>query len=161
MNIILIAAMASNRVIGRNNAMPWHIPAEMRFFRATTIGHPVIMGRKTFETLKAPLSGRRNIVVSRNPAYRTEGAAHATSLRQALSFCQETETVYILGGSQIFAKAMPRADGIILSVLDRPVDGDVYFPEISPEQFEQTGKVRHEEGREPFTVFYYQRVRKS
>ncbi len=159
MDIILIAAMAANRVIGRNNAMPWHIPEELRFFKATTIGHPVVMGRKTFESLKAPLSGRRNIVISRNPAYHAPGALHATSLRQAITLCQADETVFILGGSQVFARALPLADGIILTVLDRAVSGDVYFPEFSTEDFEETKKVRHEKASEPFTVHYYRRIR--
>lgn len=158
MNVILIAVMATNRVIGHDNTIPWHIPEELRFFKQTTMGYPVIMGRLTFESLKGPLPGRQNIVISRNPEYRREGTDNVESLEQALKIAQDAEKVFILGGSQIFQEALLLADNIILSVLDREVKGDVYFPEFSDEDFQQTGHERHEEGSEPFTVYYYSRI---
>jgi dihydrofolate reductase len=158
MNVILIAVMATNRVIGRDNTIPWHIPEELRFFKKTTMGFPVIMGRLTYESLKGPLPGRQNIVISRNPAYRSEGTVNVTSLKQALKITRDAEKVFILGGSQIFEKALPYGDEIILSVLDREVEGDIYFPDFSDEDFQQTNHERHEEGKEPFTVYYYKRI---
>lgn len=158
MNVILIAVMATNRVIGRDNTIPWHIPEELRFFKRTTMGFPVVMGRLTYESLKGPLPGRQNIVISRNPDYHSEGTDNVTSLEQALALVGDAEKVFILGGSQIFKKAMPIADDIILSVLDREVKGDVYFPDFSDDDFQQTAHERHEEGKEPFTVFYYKRI---
>lgn len=158
MNVILIAVMATNRVIGRNNTIPWHIPEELRFFKKTTMGFPVVMGRLTFESLKGPLPGRQNIVISRNPEYQSSGTDNVTSLESALKLTRDAEKVFILGGSQIFEKALPSADEIILSVLDREVEGDSYFPDFSDEDFQQTHHERHEEGNEPFTVYYYKRI---
>jgi len=150
--------MATNRVIGCDNTIPWHIPEELQFFKRTTMGYPVIMGRLTFESLTGPLPGRRNIVVSRNPHYRREGTDTVTSLEQALSVARDSEKVFILGGRIIFKEALKLADNIILSVLDRDVAGDVYFPDFSDEDFQEIGQERHEEGVEPFTVYYYKRI---
>ncbi len=158
MKVILIAVMATNRVIGRDNTIPWHIPEELRFFKRTTMGYPVIMGRLTYESLRGPLPGRQNIVISRNPDYNREGIDNVTSLEQALSTVHDWDQVFILGGSQIFIKAMPLADNIILSVLDREVEGDIYFPDFSDENFQEIAQERHEEGKEPFTVYYYKRI---
>lgn len=158
MQIILIAVMATNRVIGRGNIIPWHIPEELQFFKRTTMGFPVIMGRLTYESLKGPLPGRQNIVVSRNPNYRNEGTDTVTSLEQALTIARDSEKVFILGGRKIFEEAMKLADNIILSVLDGAVEGDVYFPEFSDDDFQEIGQERHEEGTEPFTVYYYKRI---
>ena len=123
------------------------------------MGYPVVMGRKTFESLPRLLPGRRNIVISRNSDYRTEGADNVTSLEQALRQCGDAEKVFILGGTQIFEASLPVADAIILSVLDRAVEGDTCFPEFSAAEFEETDRERHAEGKEPFTVHYYRRVR--
>lgn len=158
MKIILIAVMATNRVIGRDNTIPWHIPEELRFFKRTTMGSPVIMGRLTYESLKGPLPGRQNVVISRNPDYRAPGTDTVTSIEEALAVTKDAEKVFILGGSQIFEKTLAMADNIILSVLDREVEGDIYFPEFSDEDFQQTGHERHEGGTEPFTVYYYRRI---
>lgn len=158
MNVTLIAVMATNRVIGRDNAIPWHIPEELRFFKQTTMGHPIIMGRLTYESLKGPLPGRQNIVVSRNPDYTTQGTDNVTSLDEALKIARDDDTAFILGGQKIFERALDFADSIILSVLDRSVEGDIYFPEFSDEDFQEVATVRHEDGSEPFTVHYYKRI---
>lgn len=158
METILIAVMATNRTIGKNNTIPWHIPEELNFFKKTTMGYPVIMGRKTFESLPGLLPGRQNVVISRNKDYRTEGADNVTSLEQALLRCGKADKVFILGGTQIFEAALPKADAIILSVLDRAVEGDTFFPEFSMEEFKETSRERHEKGKEPFTVHYYKRI---
>lgn len=158
MEIILIAAMAKNRIIGRDNTIPWHIPEELRFFKKTTMGCPVIMGRKTFESLKKPLPGRQNIVISRNSQYQSPGTDNATSFDEAIALChQGTQKAFILGGRQIFEITLDKADTIILTILDRDVDGDCSFPEISTSVFRETDSVRHEGGSEPFTVYYYSR----
>lgn len=159
MQIILIAVMATNRTIGKDNTIPWHIPEELKFFKKTTMGFPVIMGRKTFESLPALLPGRQNIVISRNSEYQTEGADNVTSLEQALKQCGDAEKGFILGGTQIFEAALPVADAIILSILDRAVEGDTFFPTFSPDEFKETRRERHEKGKEPFTVHYYKRTR--
>ncbi len=158
MEIILIAAMAKNRIIGRDNTFPWHIPEELQFFKKTTMGYPVIMGRKTFESLKKPLPGRQNIVISRDSQYQSPGADNATSFDGALALCHTgTEKAFILGGTQIFEIALDKADTIILTVLDRDVHGDCSFPEFSTSLYRETDCVRHEGGSEPYTVHYYSR----
>lgn len=158
MKVILIAAMATNRVIGRDNTIPWHIPEELKFFKRTTLGYPVIMGRLTYESIKKPLPGRQNIVVSRNADYTIEGADTATSLESALSIARSEEKVFILGGHSIFVESFTFADNIILTVLDRAVDGDIYFPEFSDYDFQEIAKERHTGGTEPFTIYYYKRI---
>lgn len=158
MKVILIAAMAANRVIGRDNKIPWHIPEELRFFKRTTMGFPVIMGRLTYESINRPLPGRQNIVISRNSEYKVDGVDNVTSINKALSITGDYEKVFILGGSQIFEHTLGLADNIILTVLDRDVEGEIYFPDFSDEEFQEIAKERHEEGTEPFTVYYYKRV---
>lgn len=157
MEILLIAAMASNRVIGRNGQTPWHIPEELAFFKATTMGHPLIMGRKTFTSLPGPLPGRLNIVLSRDLAFAPAGAVRALTLGEALGLCHGCGTVFIIGGTQIFTLALPLATGIILSVLDRDVNGDAFFPEFSQSRFQEISRARHEGSTEAFTVIRYRR----
>lgn len=158
MDIILIAAMSANRVIGRKGQTPWHIPEELGFFKATTMGHPLIMGRTTFISLPGPLPGRENIVLSRDPSFAKAGVTRAATFDKALELCQGQETVFVIGGAQIFALALPQATGIILSVLDRMVDGDAFFPEFSSSQFQEVCQTRHCGGTEAFTVITYRRL---
>ena len=156
MEIILIAAMAANRVIGSQGVIPWHNPDELRFFKETTIGHTVIMGSNTFRSLNRILLGRRNIVISRDPAFVVSGGETARSLQAALALCAGMkERVFIIGGGLVFAEAITLADGIIVSVLDEAYEGDSFFPEI-PASFQEISRVRHETAL-PFTVFRYRR----
>lgn len=158
MEIILIAAIAKNRIIGRNNKMPWHIPEELQLFKKTTMGFPMIMGRKTFESFANPLPGRRHIVLSRNHAYAPRGAEYASSLTAALEMCKDAEKVFIIGGSQIFRQALTVATGMILTFIHREVEGDVTFPDFSNLEFVETGRKEYPECAEPFTVVTYRRI---
>ena len=159
MDILLIAVMAANRVIGKNGATPWHIPEELGFFKATTMGHPIIMGRKTFDSLPdGPLPGRENIVLSRNPAFAPAGVVVVPTLERALEHCAGQSKVFIIGGAQVFKEALPLATGIILSILDQAVDGDTHFPAFDPRIFQETRRERHTGGSQPFTVITYRRV---
>jgi len=153
MEIILIAAMAANRVIGCGGGLPWHNPDELRFFKETTLGHAVIMGSNTFRSLGRALPGRRNIVISRDPFFAAAGGEIAPSLTSALARCEGR--VFVIGGGRVFVEAIPLADGIILSVLDDNYDGDCVFPEIPP-AFREISRQRHETAL-PFTVFRYRR----
>lgn len=139
MVISLIAAMAENRVIGRNNTIPWDIPADRKRFRALTLGHPVIMGRKTFESLAGPLPGRKNIIITRQMDYRAEGCFIAHDLASALAMAGETDELFICGGGEIYRQALPIADRIYLTIIHSRFDGDTRFPEI-PEQFVEVGR---------------------
>jgi len=157
MEIILIVAMARDRVIGRDNKMPWHIPEELKLFKKTTMGHPMIMGRKTFESLGKPLPGRRHIVVSRNPNYIPAGGELAGSMEEAVQLCRDAEKVFVIGGAEIFSHSLPLADTILLTEIDIDVDGDVFFPQFSALEFQEAGRVEHPEASIPFTVVTYRR----
>ena len=157
MEIILIAAMAANRVIGRGGTLPWHNPDELRFFKETTIGHVVIMGKNTFYSLGKALPGRRNIVISREPGFAAPACETTPSLTAALALSADTKTpVFVIGGGRVFAEAITLADGIIVSVLDDAHAGDCVFPEI-PAVFREISRVRYETVM-PFTVFRYRRA---
>jgi len=156
MKILLIAAMAKNRVIGRDNAIPWHIPGEQQRFKAITMGHTLIMGRKTFESIGRALPGRKTIIVSRNPEYRAAGCLVAQSLTAALALCAETETIFLAGGGEIYRQGLELAQAIYLTVLDREVEGEVFFPEFDPRQFRKISAERVN-GPEAYTFSIYQR----
>jgi len=157
MEIILIAAMAANRTIGKDNRMPWHIPEELAFFKQTTMGYPMVMGRKTFETFSAPLPGRRHIVLSHNPAYQPAGAEATRSLAEAITLCQESAKVFVIGGAQVFEKALATATTILLTTIHREYAGDVFFPNFTEEEFRLADSVDYPNATIPFTVNTYQR----
>ncbi|WP_373740462.1 dihydrofolate reductase [Neisseria sp.] len=142
--ITLIAAVADNRCIGINNAMPWHLPEDFAFFKAYTTGKPVIMGRKTWESLpRKPLPGRRNIVISRNAGYAAEGAETAADLQAALALCADAPEIMIIGGAQIYAQALPFATDLRITEVRIDADGDAFFPEFSPQEWTQAGRTEH------------------
>lgn len=128
MEIIIIVAMSVNRVIGRAQTIPWHIPGEQRRFKETTWGHPLIMGRKTHDSIGRPLPGRRNIIISRNTAFQAQGCEITQGLDTALALCQGAEKVFIIGGEQIFVQALPLTNAVILTTILRQVEGDTFFP---------------------------------
>ena len=157
MKIILIAAMAKNRVIGRGNGIPWHIPGEQQRFKGMTMGHTLIMGRKTFESIGRPLPGRKTVIISRNPEYQAAGCLVANNLSAAIALCPTEETIFIAGGGEIYREALPLATAIYLSVLDREVEGDILFPEFDPQQFREISAERVE-GTEPYTFTVFARL---
>jgi len=159
MEKIIIAAMASNRIIGRENKLPWHIPEELQLFKKTTMGCPMIMGRKTFESFPAPLPGRHHIVLSRNKEYIPEGGERAESLEQAIKMCAAADKVFIIGGAEVFKQAMQQATKIVLTLLEREVEGDVSFPEFSESEYKKISGIHHSDGSEPFTVVIYKRTK--
>ena len=141
--ITLIAAYAARRCIGINNTMPWHLPEDFAFFKSYTTGKPVIMGRKTWESLpRKPLPGRQNIVITRQD-YQAEGAQTAASLEDALALCQGVEEVIIMGGAQIYAQALPIATDLRLTEVGLDVDGDAFFPEFSTETWQEASRENH------------------
>ncbi len=128
----LIVARARNGVIGKGNAMPWHLPADLAHFKRTTLGRPVIMGRRTWESLGRALPGRRNIVVSRTPAFAAPGAEVAPSLAEAWRLVAGSEEAFVIGGAQLYGQALPDADRIYLTEVEGEVEGDTFFPEPDP-----------------------------
>jgi len=133
--VVIIAAVAKNRVIGKDNRLIWNIPEDMARFKALTAGHTVIMGRKTWESLPPrfrPLPGRRNIVVSRQDNYAAPGAEVTDSLENSLKLAATAPTVFVIGGEQIYGQAMALADRLEITEVDLEPEGDAWFPEISP-----------------------------
>jgi dihydrofolate reductase len=159
MIISIIAAMAENRVIGRNNKMPWDLPSDRRRFHAITRGHPVILGRKTMESIGRPLQGRTNIVLTRSHNYAAPGCIIVHDLRSAFAACDKAEEAFICGGEEIFLETISLADRIYLTVIHRSFEGDAYFPEI-PSCFRE---VEREEIADmmPYALVLYQRIKRQ
>ena len=146
MTVSLVAALARGGVIGRDGGIPWRIPEDMARFRALTMGHPVVMGRRTWESLPdqfRPLPGRGNIVVSRNPDWSAQGADRAGSVREALDLLESESQVFVIGGGEIYAAALPFADELVLTEIDADVEGDTTFPEWERGAFESVSRSEH------------------
>jgi len=143
--ITLIAAVARNRVIGNGNALPWRLPEDLKRFKALTHGHPVIMGRKTWESLGRPLPGRTNILISRKAEFPAPGATPVGSLAAALAAAAATGTdeVFIIGGAEIYRQALPLADRLQLTEIDRDFGGDAFFPDVAPAEWRETLRESH------------------
>ena len=135
--------MDRNRVIGRDNRLPWRLPADLAYFKRVTLGRPVIMGRRTWESIGRPLPGRHNIVVSRNPDYRAPGATVVASLREAWQAAGDADEACVIGGTSLFAEALPQADRIHLTEVEAEVPGDTFFPEFDRQEWRETEIGRH------------------
>jgi dihydrofolate reductase len=141
--ICLVAAVARNGVIGAGGKLPWHLPEDLRHFRQTTLGHPVIMGRRTWASIGKPLPGRENIVVSRCAGFEAPGARVATSLEDAIAFCAGKPAAFVIGGSALYAAALPLADALLLTEIDRDYDGDTRFPDWDRAAWRASERERH------------------
>ena len=142
-SLSLIAAVPRNGAIGKNNALLWHEPEDQKHFRRVTMGCPVIMGRKTWDSLPArfrPLPGRRNVVVTRNTAWQAEGADAVRSLDAALALLAGTPKAFVIGGAELYALALPRAAELVLTEIDAELDGDIFFPRWDRARFIETAR---------------------
>ncbi len=155
--ICLIAAMAQNRIIGRNNALPWQLPADLKRFKALTMGHPVLMGRKTHESIGKPLPGRCNLVITRNRSYSAPGCEVVHSLDAALAACRGTPEVFVIGGAELYREALPRAQRLELTEIHAAFEGDAAFPPFASERWRETAREIHEAGDD--AAFGYDFVR--
>lgn len=135
MKIALIVAMASNRAIGLNNQMPWHLSADLKRFKKITMGAPILMGRKTYESIGRLLPGRTNIIISRNPAYSQPGCLVFNDVAKALDHCRDVEQVFVIGGADFYTTMLPVADTLYLTQIHREFPGDTFFPELDPGQW--------------------------
>ena len=161
MRVALVAAVARGGVIGRDSGIPWRLPEDMRRFRTLTMGHPVVMGRRTWESLPdqfRPLPGRGNVVVTRNSDWSAQGADRAGSIEDALRLLEGEGTVFVIGGGEIYAAALPSADELLLTEIDAEIEGDTYFPNWDPDDFEEVARERNvsSEGV-PFSFVTYER----
>lgn len=141
--LILVAAVARNGVIGKNGGIPWQLPADLQHFKRLTLGHPILMGRRTWESLGRPLPGRRNLVISRQQGWSAEGAEHAESLTAALQRVAREPLAFVIGGAQLYAQALPLADGLELTEIDCDFDGDTRFPDWDRSRFVETARQTH------------------
>ncbi|MDY6216814.1 type 3 dihydrofolate reductase [Actinobacillus porcinus] len=142
MTFSLIVAATQNYVIGKDNQMPWHLPADLAWFRQNTTGKPVIMGRKTFESIGRPLPKRINIVLSRKP-FEHEGVIWKNSLESAVGFVKDSEEILLLGGGELFKQYLPQADKLYFTQIQAEIDGDTFFPELNWDEW----NIEHEEYR--------------
>lgn len=138
--LILIAALARNGVIGRDNALPWRLRADLQHFKAATMGHSVLMGRKTWESLGRPLPGRSNLVLTRGPSFKAEGVTCFASLDAALAGTADCDKVFVIGGAELYRQALDRADRLMLTEIDADIDGDTHFPPVDWSKFEEIAR---------------------
>ena len=141
--VTLIAARARNGAIGRDNALPWHLPEDLQHFKAATLGHPVVMGRRTFDSIGRPLPGRRTLVVTGDPGWARPGCERVGSLREAIARCAGAPELFVAGGARLYADAMPVADRLLLTEVDLDVEGDVFFPPIDPARWRLADRSEH------------------
>ena len=156
-----MAAIARGGVIGLAGGLPWRIPEDAQRFRTLTMGHPVVMGRRTWDSLPdrfRPLPGRRNVVVTRNHAWRGTGAEQADSLSGALTLLDGVAQVFVIGGGELYAEALPLADELLLTEIDAEVDGDTFFPTWERTSFEEISRENHvSKTGVPFSFVIYER----
>ncbi|MEK6248518.1 MAG: dihydrofolate reductase [Planctomycetales bacterium] len=136
----IIVAMDRNRVIGRDGGLPWHISADLKRFKQLTMGQPIIMGRKTYDSIGRPLPGRRSIVISRNRGYAAEGVEVVRNLDEALRLAESAEEVFVIGGSSIYELALSLTDRLCITQVAAEVDGDTFFPEVDFQQWRMTAE---------------------
>lgn len=138
-----IVAIGRNRVIGAGNALPWRLPDDLAHFRRLTLGKPVLMGRKTWESLGRPLPGRDNLVITRNPGYHAAGARVFASLDTALAACSDAPEIMLIGGAELYAQTLPICDRLYLTEIDAAPDGDAFFPALDPADWRETAAEPH------------------
>ena len=154
---IIIVAIARNGVIGRQGKLPWHLPSDLKHFKETTMNYPIIMGRKTYDSIGKPLPGRDNVILTRNTSRDFPGCFRMNTLQEALDHCNGQEKIFIIGGGDIFKVTLPIANTIIVTAMKRDVDGDVYFPEIDTSKFRQAD-IKDYDIEEPYSIIRYERL---
>jgi dihydrofolate reductase len=141
--VTLILARARNGVIGAGGGLPWRLPEDLAFFKRTTMGHPIVMGRKTWESIGRPLPGRRSVVVTRDRNFTASGADVVHSLAEAITGCRAAAEIFVIGGAQLYADALPRADRLLLTEIHADFDGDTFLPAPAPDVWEETSRESH------------------
>ncbi|HVY54116.1 MAG TPA: type 3 dihydrofolate reductase [Gammaproteobacteria bacterium] len=150
MRISAIVAMSENRVIGKNNQLPWHLPADLKHFKAVTMGKPILMGRKTYESIGRLLPGRQNIIITRNPGFHVEGATIVHSIAEGLQAAGMVEEVMVIGGAELFREMLPLCYRLYLTIIHTQIEGDSFFPELSPDWVEVANEFHAADQDNPF-----------
>ncbi|MCB2017441.1 MAG: dihydrofolate reductase [Hydrogenophaga sp.] len=157
----LIYARAANGVIGKDNALPWHLPEDLAHFKRTTMGCPVVMGRKTWDSLPPrfrPLPGRKNMVLTSDPTWRADGAEVVHSIDEALAQCTSVHDVWVIGGAQVYALTLPQASRVVVTEIGRDFDGDAFAPELGTEWLETSRDAQVSSTGLPFAFVTYTRA---
>jgi len=141
----LIVAMAKNRTIGINNTLPWRIPEDLKHFKALTMGHHMIMGRKTFDSIGKPLPGRTTVVVTRNQQLKIAGCVMAQSLPEAMTACGNDDEIFVVGGAELYALALPLANKMYVTEIQQDVAGDAFFPQFNRAEWQETAREIHQQ----------------
>ena len=141
MKISIVVAMAANRVIGNNNQLPWHLPADLKHFKQTTMGKPILMGRKTWESIGRPLPGRTNIVITRDENYAAPGCLVVHSVEAAMQAAEQQDEVMVIGGAEFYNQVLPRTDTIYLTRIHQDFEGDTFFPELDEAEWQEVERV--------------------
>jgi len=142
--ITLIVAAAENNAIGKDNQMPWHLPNDFKYFKKTTLGHSVVMGRKTFDSIGKPLPERRNIILTRDQDYTSPDVDVANSVDDVLTYCRDEREIFVIGGANVFKQFMPLAQKVYLTRVHTAIDGDAFFPELSENEWQLTRSEHHQ-----------------
>lgn len=157
----LIAAVAHNQVVGIENRLPWHLPDDLKYFKATTLGRPIIMGRKTYASIGRPLPGRHNIVMTRNPAWQADGVTVVGNLDDALAAAGDVPEIFLIGGATLYGVALPRADRLYLTEIDADFAGDAYFPEWPRQEFREVQRETRKGEDFNYHFVVYHRIQQS
>ncbi len=162
MKISIIVAMASHCVIGLNNKMPWYLSTDLKKFKAITMGSPILMGRKTYESIGKPLPGRQNIIISRNSAYQVEGCLVFNDIEKAIASCQHYDEIFIIGGASFYEIMLPKADTLYLTQINKEFEGDTFFPVINRKEWKEVSREDFNEDESvDFSYSFIKLVRKS
>ncbi|CAM4371929.1 MAG: IS1595 family transposase ISSsu9 [Legionellaceae bacterium] len=164
MSLSIIAALAKQNVIGYQNKLPWHLPADLRHFKELTRGKPIIMGRKTYESIGKPLPERLNIIITRDTSYKAEGCLIAHSFNEAIELTRDTAEIMVIGGTEIFRHALPLAQKLYLTFIDADIEGDVFFPQWSIDEWNELQRETfnpNEKNPYPYSFVTFERKIKS
>ena len=146
-HVSILVAMAKNRVIGRNNALPWQLPPDLKRFKELTMGHHIVMGRKTYESIGRPLPGRTSVIITRQPDYQVPGAIVVASIDQALKVCSEgketDQEIFVIGGAEIYHQALELCRRIYITEIQQEFDGDTLFPELNQQEWREISREKH------------------
>ncbi|PDS24219.1 dihydrofolate reductase [Flavobacterium branchiophilum] len=159
--IIIIAAMAQNRALGKNNTLLWHLPNDFKRFKTQTTGHYIVMGRKTFESFPKPLPNRTHVIVSKTKNFDSEHCITVQNLEEALAICPKNQDLYIIGGGEIYKQTMPMADVLDITLVEATFEADTFFPEINPKEWQLASKESHPiDDKHPYEYHFLTYIRK-
>ncbi len=164
MRISAICAMSENHVIGKNNQLPWHLPADLMHFKKITLGNPIVMGRKTYESIGQPLPGRCNVVITSNMDYHAPGCVVVHSIKEALTTTKDNDEIFIIGGASLYQEMLPLTQRLYITLIHQQIEGDTFFPEFNKAEWQEIECVDHDvdaKNNYPYSFIILDRIRSS